>query len=189
MAKVRKGWVAPKPGDLAKCATCRHPKVDEINMGFVTESHNWKTFPEIYGISYSNSRHNHFGKHVSPEDKALLYAKAKAKATNQALNEIEGDKINVLHSLTRLSEETQAFLEKAKTDDDLKGGIAAIAELRKQLKQVAEILAQQTTRDDVVTAQSPAWQSVKKTLMVVLDNHPAAKAEFIQRMGQLAIEA
>lgn len=185
--KIRKGYVPPKKGDLAKCATCTHEKVQEINMGFATQSHNWKTFPDIYGISYANSRNNHWAKHVSPEDKALLYAKAKAKAVDFALTEIEGDKINVLHSLQRLSGETSAWLEKAKTSDDLKGGIAAIAELRKQLKNVAEILAQQTTRDDVVTAQSPAWQSVKKTIMSVLDNHPAAKAEFLQRMGQLAI--
>ena len=113
----------------------------------------------------------------------MLYASARS---SEAVKWIESDKTDVISTLRRLSGEAEEFLKRAKDNDDLRGGIQVIAELRRQVELTAKLLADQKGSNEVILSDNPAWLSVRHIIMQTLQNHPAAKAEFLQRAGTLA---
>lgn len=180
-----KPWVAPGKQAISKCKSCNHPAVAEINLGFCMKLHDTNSFKGRYGIHYG-SAYNHYQNHVSPADKAMLYASARS---SEAVKLIESDKTDVISTLQRLSGEAEEFLKRAKDNDDLRGGIQVIAELRRQVELTAKLLADQKGANDVILSDNPAWLSVRHIIMSVLNNHPSAKAEFLQKVGTLALGA
>jgi len=178
-------WREPTKHALAMCKTCHLPNRAEIERGFALGTHKGPTFQKKYKVSWSNAR-NHYFAHVSPEDRAIIFSDGRV---SNAVAKVESEKIDVIETLKRLSKEAEGFLKRAKDSDDLRGGIMVIAELRKQVALAANLLMQQTGKNDIVLAESPAWQRVKATLMEVFEKHPAAKVDFLAKIGALAIDA
>lgn len=183
--KHEKPFVPPSKSARIRCKCCNSPHVGEINLGFVLKFHEVATFQDKFGVAYSNGL-NHFNKHVSPSERAIIYNDARTQA---AVKGVEADRTDVIATLHKLSGEAEEFLKRAKSEDDLRGGLLAISELRKQVELTAKLLASQKGAGDVILSDNPAWLSVRHIIMSVLNNHPQAKAEFLQKVGTLALGA
>lgn len=184
LAKKNEPWRRPSNHAVSLCKTCSHPKRAEIEKGFALATHISVHFQKQYGISWSNAR-NHYLRHVAPEQRAIIFADGR---TANAIAKVEDEKIDVIETLKRLGSEAESFLQRAKDSDDLRGGIAVISELRKQVALAANLLAQQTGKNDVVMPDNPAWLRIKAIIMRVLERHPEAKRDFLAEIGTLALE-
>jgi hypothetical protein len=127
----------------------------------------------------------HMDKHVGQEDMVQIYALEREKS---AKNIVQSDRTDVVATLQKLSHEAEQFLERAKTDNDIRAGITVIGELRKQIELTARVLGTLSENGStMILAQHPQFIEVRNIILDVLEQHPEAKADFLQRLGSKAI--
>lgn len=177
---------------LKTCKTCQHPERDQIEADWLFQrlTRGAKSRGEADGFwdkynIHSQSIRTHMEKHVPMDDLNLIYAAEREKA---AKGLIESDRTDVVTTLHKLSAEAESFLTQAKDDKDLRGGLAAVAELRRQIELTARLLGQLGENNStLILAKHPEFIKVRTIILEVLEEHPQAKATFLQRIGTAAI--
>jgi len=179
----------PKQG-LKTCQTCASPLREAIETAWVMKTlpHNVNNpiWLEKFGVS-GTAVEGHCKKHLTREARQIIYARATQAAAEQV---VEADTINIRATIIKLTEEAKAFLEQAKTDKDIRAGVATLAELRRNVELFAKVTGELNTGVSTgISPKSEGWITVRNVLMDVLSKYPDAKAEFLSRIGHLALEA
>jgi transposase len=119
---------------------------------------------------------------------SALEAKKIKEGTDVAefVNEL-GDDIS--SDLKWVLRELKALLEDAKGDDEKALQLGALKELRQSLMAVADITGKLSRKVEVSFElhESPAFLELRTVMLRVLENHPEAKADFLNEMGALKV--
>lgn len=174
---------AAKPRPKPKGIVYNHPERAEIEKAWILKTCPKGEWFDRYGITYDDI-YNHQKRYLSKADKELIYLNAKMAV---AADEVEADKINVVATITKLSARAEKFLDQAEHDKDLRGGVAVLAELRKQVSLFAQVVGKLEGGPSQILEKSPEWIKVRDILLEVFEKHPAAKVDFLAKIGRLSI--
>jgi transposase-like protein len=114
-------------------------------------------------------------------------AKVRAAMQNaEVVNELGED---VQHDVKWLLRELKTLLTDAKGDDDRVLQLGTLKELRQSLLALADLQGKLSRKVEVHFAlhESPAFLELRRVMIEVLDKHPEAKADFLERMGKLKV--
>lgn len=120
---------------------------------------------------------------------AKHYHEAKVKAAIQnaeVVNELGDD---VQQDVKWLLRELKTLLSDAKGDEDRVLQLGTLKELRQSLLALADLQGKLSRKVEVHFAlhESPAFLELRRVMIEVLDRHPEAKADFLERMGHLKV--
>lgn len=85
--------------------------------------------------------------------------------------------------------ELKSLLASAKGDSDRVLQLGTLKELRHSLMALADLQGKLSRKVEVKFAlhESPAFLELRRVMMEVLEKHPEAKADFLDRMGRLKV--
>lgn len=88
-----------------------------------------------------------------------------------------------------LLRELKELLATSKGDEDRILQLGTLKELRQSLLALADLQGKLSKKVEVTFAlhESPAFLELRRVIMEVLENHPEAKADFLDRMGALKV--
>ena len=173
------------------CTVCTHPQRRTIDRALVLKKQTQTAIAEAFGLNVFAIR-RHRDNHMPAEKRRVIFAEAKEEQA--AVEKIGADEVvrterlDVIASLTRLSERVDRLVTKAEEEGEASIALKGMAELRRQIELAARVLGDldATSHQTVIIAQHPEWLRVRDILFTVLDRHPAAKADFIATAKELA---
>lgn len=173
------------------CTVCAHPQRKTIDRALVLKRQTQTAIAESFGLNvYAVRRHR--DNHMPSEKRRVIFAEAKeeqAAIEKAGADEVvTAERLDVIASLTRLSERVDRLVTKAEEEGEAGIALKGMAELRRQIELAARVLGDldATSSTTVIIAQHPEWLRVRDILFTVLDRHPAAKADFIATAKELA---
>lgn len=173
------------------CTVCVHPQRKVIDRALVLKKQPQTAIAEAFGLNVFAVR-RHRDNHMPAEKRRVIFAEAKEEQAaiekTGADEVIHAERLDVIASLTKLSERVDRLVTKAEEEGEASIALKGMAELRRQIELAARVLGDldATAHTTVIVAQHPEWLRVRDMIMTVLDRHPAAKADFIATAKELA---
>jgi hypothetical protein len=157
-----------------KCATCAHPKMEEINKLLIVGRTPMKEMERRYGISDS-SLAGHKADHISVAVKAVQQARIRKGVRT------------VVVQLEDLIAKAEIFLTMAEDTHNINLGLQAIRELRPTIELLAKVTGELDTRPTTVInlLVTKEWLEIRTALVESLEPYPEAFAAVAARL-QLA---
>lgn len=152
------------------CRLCSHPDREALETSLLRRERTQEDVAKVLGVS-DRAVGQHLQKHV-PE--AVRLAISQAKATQAGLN--------VAQQLIEINQASRRILEEAVAAGDPSLALRAIDRVEKQLELQAKLLGDIQTGVTVNVNQAPAYVEFRSLVLNVLDRHPAAKAELVERL-------
>lgn len=183
--------VKGKVGQPFKMGSLPEVRRNQLVREIVLKKRSMEAVARELGIA--NTSVARFMRTVSDHEKAMIVAEDSQKrkmddATGMAtiLNE---DGEDVASDLKWVLRELKSLLESAKDDEDRRMQLGSLREIRQALMAIAEVRGQLARKIDIAINlnESPQFIQLRQIILRVLDQHPAAKADFLTEMRTLQV--
>jgi len=121
---------------------------------------------------------------ITPEMRAKVFAENRIAEVEKDVAVINEDRMDVANTYESLAKRVDRLLSKAEENDDDAFTLAAAEGLRKVLRDIATLQGKmaQSVSVTVTLAQSPEWLTLRRILMEVCAEVPAAREPLLRKM-------
>ena len=152
------------------CRLCEHKDREALETALLRRERTQEEVAKALGVT-RRAIGQHLQKHV-PRDTSLAISQGKATQAG----------LNVAQQLLEINQASRKILEEALGGGDPGLALRAIDRVEKQLELQAKLLGDIETGVTVNVNQAPAFVEFRSLVLNVLDQHPAAKAELVERL-------
>jgi hypothetical protein len=142
-----------------------------------------------FGIPYDDTLLRHRDLHLANDEaeKRRILLDWKRMQEQAVADELNGEIADIKGGLGRIVRELESILNQSKEEGKMKISISALREMRATLETISKAYGSLKTdlTVHVRLTESPEWERLRVILVDVLGKHPAARAEFVERIRYL----
>jgi hypothetical protein len=154
------------------CTVCRHPQRGEIDRELLARPGSFRDIAGRRRLS-KTALHRHAAEHIPADLVKAQEAQHVARADD------------LLVEVMSLHGRTEAILQAAEEEGDLRTALAGIREARGNLELLARLLHEIGESPTVNVLVSPEWQQIQAVILRLLAPHPALRLRVAEAIASL----
>lgn len=169
------------------CTVCTHPKRRDIDEALVS-GREFAPLARKYGLS-GDAMRRHFHGHLDDIRRKEIAVELKQRRIAALDKELNEDRSDISTGLTRIINEIDGILQRAKEAGDDSLALTALRDMRGTFLDLAKLHGKLTNISTVRVeiAETPQWAQLKAILVQVFDEVPQARDVFLRKTQHMRL--